>query len=203
MNVRTSGDIPTILYLIPFIGAGLYSIFLWAESGVSLLLPGNVYLTVTRDPTLFVIGSLAVLFGVVLEVRSAPPDQKWTKVLSVSDTVQSVGVASLVLALISALYANGGDPSGAAGDVIVGRYDVVFPALLFLLSYLMRIQFQFSAVLSTRFFGIVAMILVPATLYGLNKLKSTADLPVAFVFLVIGLALFLWPQRKNRPAKET
>jgi hypothetical protein len=202
MSVRASGDIPTILYLIPFIGAGVYSIFLWAESGVSLLLPGNVYLTVTRDPTLFVIGSLAVLLGVVLEVRSAAPDQRWPKVVSLSNTVQSLGFASLVLALLSALYANGGSLSGAAGDFIVGRYDVVFPALLFLLSYLMRVQFRFSAMLNVRFLGIVAMILVPAALYGLNKLKSTADLPVALVFLIIGLALFLWPQRKDNP-KET
>ncbi len=108
----------------------------------------------------------------------------------------------MVLALLSALYANGLDPAGAASDFIVGRYDLVFPALLFLLSYLMRVQFQFSAFRSTRFLGVLAMVLVPAALYGLGKLKSAADLPAAFLFLIIGLALFLWPERKKSPAKE-
>ena len=201
MNVRTSGDLPTLLYLVPFVAAGVYAIVLWVQNGVSLNLPTSVYLTVTRDPILFVVGFLAVLVGVLLEVRSAEPPQRWSRVVSLSNTVQSMAGASLVLALLSAIYANGLDIGGAAGDFIVGRYDIVFPALLFLLSYLMRVEFQLSAFRSRRFLGVVSMVLVPAALYGLGKLKTSAGLPVAFLLLALGLFLILWPERKTRASE--
>jgi hypothetical protein len=198
MSGRTSvGDITALLYLVPFAAAAVYAIVLWVQNGVSLTLPSAVYLTVTRDPSLFIVGFLAVLLGVMMEVRSTEPERRWAKLLSLSNTVQSIAGASLVLVLVCAIYANGLDLGGAASDFVVGRYGIVFPALLFLLSYLMRVQFQLSAIRSTKFLGIVAMILVPGALYALGKLKSAADLPVALVFLVIGLVLFLWPERKK------
>ena len=202
MSERTSvGDISAILYIVPFAAAAVYAIVLWVQSGLSLTLPSTVYLTVTRDPSLFIIGSLAVLLGVLIEIRSAEPNRRWAKLLSLSNTVQSLAVASLVLVLVCAVYANGGDLGGAASDFVVGRYGIVFPALLFLLSYLMRVQFQWSSMLSAKFLGIVCMVLVPGALYALGKLKTSADLPVALVFLVVGLFLFLWPERKNtKPA---
>jgi hypothetical protein len=198
MSERTSvGDISALLYLVPFAAAAIYAIVLWVQNGLSLELPSTVYLTVTRDPSLFIIGSLAFLLGVTMEIRSTEPDRRWAKLLSLSNTVQSVALASLVLVLICAVYANGLDLGGAASDFVVGRYGIVFPALLFLLSYLMRVKFELSAIRSTKFLGIVSMILVPGALYALGKLKTTADIPVALVFLVIGLFLFLWPEKKS------
>jgi hypothetical protein len=198
MSERVSvGDITALLYIVPFAAAAVYAIVLWVESGLSLELPSTVYLTVTRDPYLFIVGSFAVLLGVIIEIRSAEPDRRYARLLSLSNTVQSIALASLVLVLVCAVYANGLDLGGAASDFVVGRYGIVFPALLFLLSYLLRVQFQFSAMLSTKFLGIISMVLVPAALYALGKLKTTADLPVALVFLVIGLFLFLWPERKK------
>ena len=202
MSERASvGDITALLYLVPFAASAVYAIVLWAESGLSATLPSTVYLTVTRDPYLFIVGSLAVLLGVLVEIRSTEPDRRWAKLLSLSNTVQTIAVASLVLVLICAVYANGGDLGGAASDFIVGRYGLVFPAMLFLMSYLMRVQFQWSAMLSMKFLGVVSMVLVPGALYLLGKLKTPAAIPVALVFLVIGLFLFLWPERKtSKPA---
>jgi hypothetical protein len=191
------GDITAVLYLVPFAAAAVYAIVLWVESGVSLELPSTVYLTVTRDPYLFIVGSLAVLLGVMIEVRSTEQDRRWAKLLSLSNTVQSIALASLVLVLVCAVYANGPDLGGAVSDFVVGRYGIAFPTILFVFSYLMRVQFQSSVILSRKFLGIISMVFVPAALYGLGKLKTTADLPVALVFLVIGLFLFLWPERKK------
>lgn len=205
MSFRTSGDIPAVLYLVPFAASGVYALVLWVQNGLSLTLPGAVYLTVTRDPYLFLIGLFAVLLGVVLDVRTAPGDQRWAKVLSLSNTVQSLAGASLVLVLLSALYANGFDPAGAATDFIVGRYGIVFPALLFMLSYLMRVQLQLGALRSTRALGLASMIMVPVTLLGIDKLRGTAvDVSgrlffLPFIFLALGLFLLLWPGKKRSP----
>jgi len=203
MSERVSvGDITALLYLVPFAAAAVYAIVLWAEYGLSATLPSTVYLTVTRDPYLFIVGSFAVLLGVIIEIRSTEPDRRWAKLLSLSNTVQSIAVASLVLVAICAVYANGGDIGGAVDDFIVGRYGVFFPTMFFLMSYLMRVQFQWSAMTSMKFLGLVSMALVPGSLYALGKLGNTfAAISFALLFLVIGLFLFLWPERKNsKPA---
>jgi hypothetical protein len=198
-----SDDLPALLYLVPFAASGVYGVFLWVKSGVSVLLPSSVYLSVTRDPILFTLGSLAVLLGVVLEVIWTDPLNRVGKIASVSNTLQSMALASLVLAFIADLYANGFlDISGTATDFVVGRYALVFPAMLVLLSYLLRAQFRFQSLRSPKTLGIIALLLVPASLYVLGKRQTAVGLGVAFVLLLVGLVPFVWPTRKGKGKKE-
>jgi hypothetical protein len=198
-----SDDLPALLYLVPFAASGVYGVFLWVKSGVSVLLPSSVYLSVTRDPILFTLGSLAVLLGVVLEVIWTDPLNRVGKIASVSNTLQSMALASLVLAFIADLYANGFlDISGTATDFVVGRYALVFPAMLVLLSYLLRAQFKFQSLRSPKTLGIIALLLVPASLYVLGKRQTAVGLGVAFVLLLVGLVPFVWPTRKGKGKKE-
>ncbi|MDA4120819.1 MAG: hypothetical protein OK404_00245, partial [Thaumarchaeota archaeon] len=190
-------DISALLYLVPFVASGVYAIFLWVRAGVTAILPPSVYLTVTRDPILFVVGSLAVLLAVVLEVTSTDSEGRPSKVASVSNTLQSIALASLVLAFLSALYSNGFlDLSGAATDFVVGRYALVFPAVLILFSYLVRAQFRIDALLNRKTLGIVSLLLVPASLYVIGKRQPALGLGVAFVFLLIGIIPFMLPTKK-------
>jgi hypothetical protein len=198
-----SDDITALLYLVPFAASGVYGLYLWVTSGVSLILPANVYLSVTRNPVLFGLGSLAVLLAVILEVNWTDPSGRAGKLASVSNTLQSMAVASLILAFIAALYANGFlDLSGAATDFIVGRYALVFPAMLVLLSYLMRAQFRLQSLRTPKVLGIIALLLVPASLYALGKRQPAAGLGAAFVLLLLGLIPFVWPARKGKGKKE-
>jgi hypothetical protein len=192
-------DLSALLYLVPFVASAVYAIYLWVRAGVTAILPPNVYLTVTRDPILFVLGSLAILLAVVLEVTSADPEERPSKVASVSNTLQSIALASLILAFLSALYSNGFfDLSGAATDFVVGRYALVFPAVLILFSYLVRAQFRVGALLSRRTLAIVSLLLVPASLYVIGKRQPALGLGAAFVFLLIGVVPFVLPAKKAK-----
>lgn len=198
-----SDDLTALLYLVPFAASGVYGIYLWIRSGVSALLPSSVYLSVTRDPTLFILGTMAVLLAVVLEVTWTDPPNRVGKIASVGNTLQSIALASLILAFIADLYANGFvDISGAATDFIVGRYALVFPAMLVLLSYLVRAQFRFQSLRSPKTLGIISLLLVPASLYVLGKRQATWGLGAAFVLLLVGLVPFVWPARKGKGKKE-
>ena len=196
-------DVSTLLYLVPIVVPIIYALVLWVQSGISPVLPSSVYLTVTRDPILFIGVSLAVMLGVLIEVNETEPAARAAKVASLGGTLQSIAVASLVIVLISALYANGfTDITGAATDFIIGRYGIVFPAALVLLSYLMTVQFKLPGVTKTQILAAISLFLVPASLYELGKRETALGVGVAFVLLVAGLALYLLPEKKPPPPKK-
>jgi hypothetical protein len=191
-------DLSTLLYLVPFVASGIYGLVLWVQAGISAILPPSVYLTVTRDPVLFIIGSLSIMLGLMIEVSTADPAARRNTLASLGSTLQSIAIASLILVLISAFYANGFlDVSGAATDFIIGRYGLVFPAMLVLLSYLLTAQFRWSSLMHRKVLAVIALLLVPVSIYELGKRQPTLGLGGALALLVVGVALFLIPERKK------
>ena len=196
-------DVSTLLYLVPIVVPIIYALVLWIQNGISPVFPSSVYLTVTRDPILFIGASLAVMLGVILEVNETDPAARPAKLVSLGGTLQSVAVASLVIVLIGALYANGfTDITGAATDFIIGRYGIVFPAALVLLSYLMTVQFKLPGVTRRQILAAIALLLVPVSLYEVGRRQTALGIGTAFVLLIIGLALYLIPEKKPPPPKK-
>lgn len=195
-------DASTLLYLVPFIASGAYAIYLWVSSGLTPLLPASAYLQVTRDPYVFLAGTFAVLVGVILDLRGSDPQKRRERLAWTSGYLQKTAAACFILSLLMAWYANGFlDISGTADDFVVGRYSIVFPALLFLLSYMVNPSLKLSGARSYKFLGFLAMLAVPAVVYEVGKRSTVIGLSSATVFLVIGLYLLLGSGPK--PAAET
>ena len=193
----SSDDASVLLYMVPFIASGVYALYLWTASGISSVLPGSVYLTVTRDPILFLVGTFSVMLSVVLEVSSTSPAGRPAKLGSVGGTLQTIAAASFILAVVCALYANGfTDVSGAANDFFVGRLDLIFPLVMVLFSYLITARFNLDSLRTPVILGIIAMLLVPVSAYEIGKRSTILGLAVAFVFMIAGLGLFLMSDRK-------
>jgi hypothetical protein len=185
-------DIPFLLYMVPFLLSGGYGIYLWVKSGLSRLLPTTVYLTVTRDPYVFAIGSFAVLLGVIAEVSSAEVAERQAKVKSVAYSLQIIAVASFLLAVLCAWYSNGFvHISETANDFIVGRYSIVFPAIMILLSYLITLQVKVEAVSDPKVLGAIAMILAPLAVYEIGKHHTTIGLAIGLALIIGGVFLFV------------
>ena len=194
-------DLSAVLFLVPFLASGIYAIVLWAGKGASLLLPTDTYLTVTRDPYVFLIGIFAVFGGVYFELSATERDKRRDKISSLSGTLQKIAAASFVLALLSALYANGFDPSGTVLDFVVGRYSLVFPAMLVLFSYLIITPFNTGGFGMRSLAGIVVMLLVPAEIYEVGKRNSFVGISFGFVLLLVGMFILLWSRSKGDAAK--
>ena len=193
----SSDDFATLLYLVPFIASGVYGIYLGVADGVSHVLSSTVYLTVTRDPILFLIGTLSVLLGVVLEVSSTSPAGRPAKLGSVSSSLQVIAAASFVLALVCALYAHGfSDLSAAAHDFVIGRFSLIFPILLVVFSYVITVPFNLSSVGKPAILGIIAMLLVPVSVYEIGKRNALVGLGAALVLLIVGSGFFLMSTKK-------
>ena len=203
-RVEAYDDLSSILFLVPFLISGVYGLYLWAQRG-GVLIPTDAYLTVTRDPYVFLVGIFAVFAGVYLEVAATERAKRLERISSLSGLLQKLAVAAFVLALICALYANGFDLSGTALDFIVGRYSLIFPALLVLLSYVMLIPLNTGAIGMRSGIGIVVMLLVPAVIYEVGKRDSFVGITGGFILLLVGMAIFLWnrPKASEKETKET
>lgn len=185
-------DVSTVLFLVPFLVSGVYALYLWAGSGISTLLPTSVYLTVTRDPTVFLLGSFAVMGGLFVSVWVTERPKRRDKLASLSGTLQKIAVASFVLALVSVFYATGFSISDSVTDFLVGRYSLVFPAMLVVLSYLIVIPVSTAPFGMRKLTGIVIMLLVPVVLDEVGKRDVLVGLFGAFALLIVGLFVFLW-----------
>lgn len=198
-----SEDATAVLYLVPFLVSAAYGLYLWVRGGLSATLPKTVYLTVTRDPYVFMLGSFAVMLAVVVEVTSAESAGRQAKAKSTGDTLQSVAAASVVLALLGAWYANGFvNITGTVTDFIVGRYSIIFPAVMVLLSYLVTIQLKLDSLRNPKVLGIIAMLLVPAVVYELGKRDAAGGLAIALVLIIVGVGFILKGGRKPQAAAE-
>ena len=192
-------DIATLLYIVPFAVSAVYGLTVWLEQGISALLPSEVYLAVTRSPEVFVIGSLAVFVGVVMELRETEPVQRGAKVGSLGTTLQVIAGVSFFFALAGAVYANGANVAGAAGDLMGGKYDLIFPAIMILMSYLITVPLQFSALARKKTLAIVLLLLVPVSIYEVGKRQIYVGLGLAFALLVVGTLAYVLPENRKAP----
>jgi hypothetical protein len=185
-------DAVTLLYLVPFLASGIYGIYLWAMAGMSAILPSFVYLTVTRSPYVFLVGSFAVMLGAIINVTSVDPASRETRLKSTASILQLIAVASVILSLLGAWYSNRFvDLSGTVSDFLIGRYSVLFPAVLVLLSYLFVIPLKVETLRNAKVLGTISLVLVPVAVYEVGKRDTAVGLTIALVLIVLGIWLFL------------
>ncbi len=181
-------DVSFLLFFVPLIATGVYAIILWVGQGVSAILPVSVFLNVTRNPTLFLFGSFSVMLGTILEVSSEQGEKRAETVISVSRRLQRLAEASLILAILMSWYANSFtfDLGAVGADLLIGRFNLVFPALLFLLSFLIATPISLAKILRPKSIAIIALLLVPVFLFAVGKRNPDIGLAIAFLLLIFG-----------------
>jgi len=192
-------DVPFILFLVPFAVPGVYAIYLWAQAGLSATLPQTVFLQVTENPYVFLIGFAAVIFGAVMDVLRAEPALRRAKVLEESTTIQKIAVIALVLGALSAWYAAGFDPGTAASNVLQGRYVVVFPALLIVFSFVMLPAVSIRKDQTNNVLIAVLLLAIPLAIDEVGKRSFFGGMGIGIVLLVAAVYLYLRNQTtKNK-----
>jgi hypothetical protein len=187
-------DVSFLLLLVPFSAAAVYALYLWAAGGLSYYLPEQVYLGVTRNPDLFLLGILAVLVSTVMEVSSAEKARRSEIVLLLSKRLQKLAAASFVLAIITAWYANGFslDLSGTGADLFGGRYTIVFPALLVLLSFLIVTPINLRSLAHAKTLAIVLLLAVPVVIDEVGKRNTLLGLGGSLILTILAAAMLSW-----------
>ena len=191
-------DASSLLLLVPFFAPALYALLLWAVGGFSYYLPEQVYLGVTRNPDLFLLGILAIILSTVMEVSSVERARRSERVLQLSKRLQKIAAASLMLAIITAWYANGFSPelSGTGADLFAGRYTIVFPALLVLLSFLIVAPINLRSLAQAKTVAIILLLAVPVVIDEVGKRNTLLGLGGSLLLTILAAAMLSWQGKK-------
>ncbi|TLX99817.1 MAG: hypothetical protein E6K90_05635 [Thaumarchaeota archaeon] len=191
-------DVSSLLLLVPFFAPAIYALYLWAVGGFSYYLPEQVFLGVTRNPDLFLLGTLAIILSTVMEVSSEERARRSERVLLLSKRLQKLAAASLVLAIITAWYANGFSPdlSRTGADLFTGRYTIVFPALLVLFSFLIVTPINLRSLAQAKTVAIILLLAVPVVINEVGKRNTLLGLGGSLILTILAAVMLSWQSDK-------
>ena len=198
-KAETTENISFILYLVPLISSTIYAISLWASEGLSSTLPETVYLSVTKDPYLFLIGFLAICCAVLIEVFGSSKESRLSRIETNSKQIQILAVISFSAAVLSVWSTIGYsfDISRTLQILLAGRYALIFPLMLFILAFLLNTSLKFNLLSFNNLMknaSFILMIASPLIFYGLWRIHVPWEgiISITLIILIIGVALILY-----------
>lgn len=197
-------DVSFLLYSVPFVVSGLYALYLWLPKGLALSLPSDVYLMVTKDPLVFLLGFLAICVAVTVEVWMSASEARGAKVMENAKRMRWLALLCIALSLLSAWSATGYSLNllNFLGLYLEGRYAILFPALLIGVSFLIQPSFRFPVRGPTLFFEAIPLgltILSPLLLFYLSRLNFSSNVTFGTPLLtfIIGITLLFYGFRRR------
>jgi hypothetical protein len=190
-----NGDIALLLYSAPFVLNFVYALYLWFGTGLSATLPQLVFLEVTQNPYLFLAGFAAVVLAAVIDFNSEPPERRKGALSTLSKRLQAIAFLSVVLALVSAWYAANFDLGLTFFNLLDGRYPLVFPALLVLLSFLILPSVRLEGANLKNLLVVLLLLASPVVIHELGKRNTVGGLGLGLV-LILAAAFLLLRDRK-------
>ena len=198
-KAETTENISFILYLVPLISSTIYAISLWTSEGLSLTLPETVYLSVTKDPYLFLISFLAICCAVLIEVFGSSKESRLSRIETNSKQIQILAVISFSAAVLSVWSTIGYsfDISRTLQILLAGRYALIFPLMLFILAFLLNTSLKFNLLSFNNLMknaSFILMIASPLIFYGLWRIHVPWEgiISITLITLIIGVALILY-----------
>ncbi|MDP6641566.1 MAG: hypothetical protein QF381_03930 [Nitrososphaerales archaeon] len=198
-KAETTENISFILYLVPLISSTIYAISLWTSEGLSSTLPETVYLSVTKDPYLFLISFLAICCAVLIEVFGSSKESRLSRIETNSKQIQILAVISFSAAVLSVWSTIGYsfDISRTLQILLAGRYALIFPLMLFILAFLLNTSLKFNLLSFNNLMknaSFILMIASPLIFYGLWRIHVPWEgiISITLITLIIGVALILY-----------
>jgi len=198
-KAETTENISFILYLVPLISSTIYAISLWTSEGLSSTLPETVYLSVTKDPYLFLISFLAICCAVLIEVFGSSKESRLSRIETNSKQIQILAVISFSAAVLSVWSTIGYsfDISRILQILLAGRYALIFPLMLFILAFLLNTSLKFNLLSFNNLMknaSFILMIASPLIFYGLWRIHVPWEgiISITLIILIIGVALILY-----------
>lgn len=198
-KVENAENISFILYLIPLVLSTFYAVFLWISEGLSFTLPQTVYLTVTKDPYIFLIGFLAICLAVLVEIFLSPEESKLIKLTDNARQIQFLAFICIGSVIVSVWSTSGYSLNlGQFLQILLGgRYALIFPLMLFIFSLILNPKLQIN-ILSTdtliKYTSIFLLIASPLIFYGLWSIHVPWEslISITLITLIFGSALLFY-----------
>ncbi|NWG08774.1 MAG: hypothetical protein HXX80_00405 [Nitrososphaerales archaeon] len=198
-------DLIFLLYLFPLFLNGLYALYLWFQRGITLSLPSEVYLAVTKDHAIFLMGVLAIVAALIIEVRMSPVESRAVNVGKNVSRMRVLAYFCVVTSLISTWSASGYSLS-ILDIYLEGGYAMLYPAFLLFLSLALSSPIRKFLKLSPILFDLLPIVLIvfsPLSLYMLWRLGLPSSLvfSISLLIFIAGIAILLYGPKLKEKSK--
>jgi hypothetical protein len=194
MKSELAEDVSFILFLLPLIITGGYLLF---ASSIASGYDTDIYLSITRDPIIFMISILAVSVGTLVEIYSNPLSLREKKLEINARRMQWLAGITFLTSGVAAWVSLGGSATLPAffGLFLTARFPLIYSVLLAVLSSVLTLQFKIPSTESSLVVNstsVIILLLAPVSFL----LGTTAQLPFALVvtvsvaLLAVGIGLF-------------
>jgi hypothetical protein len=192
MKEEMAEDVSLILFLIPILVNGLYGLVLWLARGFSV---ADVFLSVTRDPWVFLIGVVSICLSVLIDWRYSSSEDRTITIRRNAHRIQLLAYFCFASAFLIVWGATGFVHLDAAGGLFfTGKYALIFPALLMVMSVLFTSSGKSLLGDTDSVMSIVSILLLlasPFVLYLLWRIGIVWYLVLGFPLLLIIISLSL------------
>jgi hypothetical protein len=196
LHIEDYENISFILYLTPLLTSTFYAISIWIPKGFSFSIPLPVYLTVTKDPYLFIFGLISVCLAVLLEIYVSPINSRLNNLIENCQQVQILALICVASTLISAWSTTNYSLNTYKflETILEGRYALIYPINLFMLSLLLNPSIRLELTSLDNIIEKTSLILLissPLIMYMLFSLQMPWIIIITstLITLLIGLVL--------------
>ena len=198
-------DLSFLLYLFPLLINIIYPLYLWFTLN---LLPSDVYLRATNDIIIFLIGALAIMIAIIIEVWMNPKDARIKKIGENIPRMRILAFSLIILSLIFVWVASGYSLNMVeVFDLYLeGRYAILYPLFLLFLSLFLSPSIKHLFKISAIIFEAIPIILMASSPLMLHifwrwKLSSNIVFSIPLLMFIAGIALFLYSLRVEGKSK--
>ena len=198
-------DLSFILYIFPIIINGLYGVYLWMVQGTIFSITVDIYLTITQNIYIFLAGVLAIFIATFIDVWIKIRESKVQSFQYITSKIRNFGLLCFVLSLLSAWSATGFtfNPVNVFDVFVKGQYALLYPILLFSLSFLLTPSIKGIFKRSTivyEFLPLILILLSPILMYVLWRSGSSviSIFLVSFSSFIAGIAILIYHFKKEK-----
>ncbi|NIM44287.1 MAG: hypothetical protein GTN80_01005 [Nitrososphaeria archaeon] len=186
-------DLSVAAFILPYFISAIYGVYMWSTEGLPPAYPSKAFLTITKDPLLFLLGSISSSIALALFVTSFDLGERRRAMKTASHVLASSGLFAAISAYVVALWSTGGILE-AAGLMAEGRFSSIYPILLFFLAFLLSVDIPMDTLRSVRSYISPLLILAVIPIYywltrsdvgGLSLLNFTLGLIILAALTLI------------------
>ena len=133
-----------------------------------------------------------------LTLRNAFLRNKTRSFLTILGVVLSAVAFLFLRTILTAWYASGFSPdlSGTGADLFAGRYTIVFPALLVLLSFLIVTPINLRSLAQAKTVAIILLLAVPVVINEVGKRNTLLGLGGSLILTILAAVMLSWQSDK-------
>lgn len=192
-------DIAWFFFALPFVVPAIYGLYLWYRSGFSAFLPQDVYISVTTDPNVFLVGIMSIILAAYFDLISVKVEEREKKIESIASTLQKIGVTSFLLSVIVSLYSSHFYDLGTlATEIVVGRYDIIFPAFTFIFGFLLVIPIRREYLSRASVISFILLLIIPVIIYVGGRRLPIASFVLSFALIIVSVSLIIYDKSVKR-----